>query len=64
MDLCNKYNKMDYEVAPTLFLEFHGSEETVLSEAKQVNNATLYNLQLPQIHSGKPIIEVDVPNFY
>lgn len=44
MDLCNKYNKMDYEVAPTLFLEFHGSEETVLSEAKQVNNATLYNL--------------------
>jgi len=36
MDLCNKHNKMSYAVAPTLFLEFHGSEESVTSEAKQV----------------------------
>ena len=37
MDLCNKHNKMSYAVAPTLFLEFHGSEESVTSEAKQVS---------------------------
>jgi len=37
MELCNNYNKMDYAVAPTLFLEFHGSEETVTSEANQVH---------------------------
>lgn len=43
MDLCNRYNNMDYEVAPTLFMEFHGSAESVESQAKQVGEIAEFN---------------------
>lgn len=36
MEMCNSHNKLDYQVAPTLFLEFHGTEESVKSQAKFV----------------------------
>jgi len=36
MDVCNRRNGMDYEVAPTLFLEFHGTEESVQTQAQLV----------------------------
>ncbi|WP_291298842.1 FAD-binding oxidoreductase [Elioraea sp.] len=29
MDACNRFSKLDYPVAPTLFLEFHGSDAAV-----------------------------------
>ena len=34
MDAVNKYAGLDYEVAPTLFLEFHGSEQTVAESSE------------------------------
>ena len=33
MDACNKYSGLNYKVAPTLFLEFHGQESEVKSQA-------------------------------
>ena len=42
MDACNKYSGLSYEVAPTLFLEFHGQDEEVKTQANiaglQTNN--------------------------
>ena len=34
MDAVNKYAGLDYEVAPTLFFEFHGSEHTVVESSE------------------------------
>ena len=34
MDAVNKYAGLDYQVAPTLFLEFHGSEQTVAESSE------------------------------
>jgi D-lactate dehydrogenase (cytochrome) len=36
IDAVNKYSKLDYAVQPTLFLEFHGSQEAVKAQAKEV----------------------------
>ena len=33
MDAVNRYSKLDYEVRPTLFLEFHGNEKSVEAQA-------------------------------
>lgn len=34
MDACNKFSGLNYEVAPTLFLEFHGSKSGIDSQAE------------------------------
>jgi D-lactate dehydrogenase (cytochrome) len=36
MDAINKYSKLDLPVAPTLWLEFHGTEQSVVEQAKMV----------------------------
>ena len=36
MDAINKYSKLDLPVAPTLWLEFHGTEASVAEQAKMV----------------------------
>jgi FAD/FMN-containing dehydrogenases len=36
MDAINKYSKLDLPVAPTLWLEFHGTEASVVEQAKTV----------------------------
>ena len=36
MDAINKYSRLDLPVAPTLWLEFHGTEASVAEQAKMV----------------------------
>ena len=36
MDACIRYSKLDYEAAPTLFFEFHGTPEGVREQAELV----------------------------
>jgi D-lactate dehydrogenase (cytochrome) len=38
MGACNKYSDLNYPVAPTLFFEFHGTENSVAEQVEQVQN--------------------------
>jgi D-lactate dehydrogenase (cytochrome) len=40
MDAINKYSKLDLPVAPTLWLEFHGTEASVVEQAEMVQKIT------------------------
>lgn len=35
IDACNRHSKLNYPVAPTLFLEFHGSEQALAEQVQQ-----------------------------
>ena len=39
---CNRYSKLDYDVTPTLFLEFHGTENDVLVQAETVGKELFF----------------------
>lgn len=43
IDACNRYGKMNYSVAPTLFLEFHGSKQVLEEQLQQAEIITRYN---------------------
>lgn len=43
LDACNKFSNMNYEIAPSLFLEFHGSEQNVEDQAKAVAEIAEFN---------------------
>ena len=34
IDACNRFSKMSLDVAPTLFLEFHGSNSNIEAQGK------------------------------
>jgi D-lactate dehydrogenase (cytochrome) len=36
MDACIRYSKLDYEIAPTLFMEFHGTPDGVKEQSDLV----------------------------
>ena len=40
MVFCNRRNQMNYEEAPTLFLEFHGTGDEVTAQAKLVGKSS------------------------
>lgn len=56
MNMCNNHNKLDYEVAPTLFLEFHGTQDSVKSQAESVGKQMNYVYELRDTH-----IFADIP---
>nr|AQZ26747.1 lactate dehydrogenase [Aurelia sp. 1 GW-2014] len=43
MDMCNKYSSTDYHVAPSLFLEFHGSDRSVEDQVEKTNEIVTMN---------------------
>nr|XP_057943773.1 probable D-lactate dehydrogenase, mitochondrial [Doryrhamphus excisus] len=43
MDACNRFSSLCYPVAPTLFLEFHGSEQSLLEQVKTAEEMTQTN---------------------
>ncbi|XP_033626292.1 probable D-lactate dehydrogenase, mitochondrial isoform X1 [Asterias rubens] len=43
MEACNKFSHLNHKVAPTLFLEFHGSEDSVKSQVQYVEEIVSAN---------------------
>ncbi|XP_006819794.1 putative D-lactate dehydrogenase, mitochondrial [Saccoglossus kowalevskii] len=43
MEACNKYSELNYNVAPTLFLEFHGTERMIEEQAMDVGELVYDN---------------------
>ncbi|KAM8946030.1 putative D-lactate dehydrogenase, mitochondrial [Pelodytes ibericus] len=43
MDACNKFNGLNYPILPTLFLEFHGTENGVKEQVQQTEEITRLN---------------------
>ncbi|XP_060041150.1 probable D-lactate dehydrogenase, mitochondrial isoform X2 [Erinaceus europaeus] len=43
MDACNKYSKLNYSVAPTLFFEFHGTKEALAEQVQRAEEITQNN---------------------
>ncbi|XP_070255176.1 probable D-lactate dehydrogenase, mitochondrial isoform X1 [Myotis yumanensis] len=43
MDACNRHSKLDCCVAPTLFLEFHGSEKALVEQVQRTEEITQSN---------------------
>ncbi|XP_054633316.1 probable D-lactate dehydrogenase, mitochondrial [Dunckerocampus dactyliophorus] len=43
MDACNRFSSLSYPVTPTLFLEFHGSERSLLEQVKTAEELTRMN---------------------
>jgi D-lactate dehydrogenase (cytochrome) len=54
MAALNKHNKMNYRVAPTLLLEFHGSEASVVEQAQTVQEIARDNGGLDFQWATKP----------
>ncbi|XP_054631853.1 probable D-lactate dehydrogenase, mitochondrial [Dunckerocampus dactyliophorus] len=53
MDACNRFSSLSYPVTPTLFLEFHGSERSLL---EQVKTAAELNTSHGAQHTGQGIL--------
>ncbi|XP_053558908.1 probable D-lactate dehydrogenase, mitochondrial isoform X2 [Bombina bombina] len=43
IDACNKFNRLNYPVLPTLFLEFHGTERGLEEQVQQTEEITQLN---------------------
>ncbi|XP_004704600.1 probable D-lactate dehydrogenase, mitochondrial [Echinops telfairi] len=43
MDACNRHSKLSCMVAPTLFLEFHGSEQALAEQLQRAEEVTQHN---------------------
>ncbi|XP_036296358.2 probable D-lactate dehydrogenase, mitochondrial [Pipistrellus kuhlii] len=43
MDACIRYSKLDCSVAPTLFLEFHGSQQALVEQVQRTEEITQAN---------------------
>nr|XP_033796815.1 probable D-lactate dehydrogenase, mitochondrial isoform X2 [Geotrypetes seraphini] len=43
VDACNKFSSLQYAVLPTLFLEFHGSDQNVEEQVQQTEEITQMN---------------------
>ena len=42
MEMCNNYSNTDYAVAPSLFLEFHGSEKSVEDQVEKTSQFMIF----------------------